>query len=154
MIGVLVGSIRIAILVWIAVKVVKFLEGGTVPTATRVDTTEDFNLKSLPEGVVTLRRMTYGDKMARQQMASEMSIGSGKSASATVKMMNEKITLFDYARCIVSHNLTDENETPLDFSRASDVRRLDPRVGEEIELLIDKMNNFEEEDEANSEGNS
>ena len=67
----------------------------------------------------------------------------------TIELMNRKATLFDFTHCIVDHNLEDENGNKLNLHNSADIDRLDPRVGEEIEQVLDKMNNFEEEDEGN-----
>lgn len=127
-----------------------------MPIATRIDDTEDFDLKSLPDGKVTLRRMTYGQKLKRQQIAMEMTFsGSARGNSAgEVKMLAEQTAIFEFGACIVSHNLTDSNEVLLNFTNPVDVQRLDGKVGEEISNLISKMNNFEEEDENSPGGNS
>jgi len=37
-----------------------------------LNSTEKFELKSLPEGFVVLRKMTYGQKLVRQQNAQVM----------------------------------------------------------------------------------
>jgi hypothetical protein len=62
-------------------------------------------------------------------------------------LASKEIALFELRCCIVDHNLTDENEKPLDLSNPRDVDRLNPKVGQELDQLISDMNNFEDEDE-------
>lgn len=109
-------------------------------------------LKSLPEGYVVLRRLSYGEKLERREMVSGMKVrGGGKSKDfeGELKMVNERATLFDFQRCIVEHNLEkDDDGTLLDFQKIQDIKLLDPRVGEEIDGLLSELNNFEEDEES------
>jgi hypothetical protein len=126
-----------------------------MPNATRIAATENHALKTLPEGFVEVRRLSYGQKLERKAMSSMATVEGSKRGNmrATMQMINEAATLFDFRNCIVDHNLEDENGNKLDLTKQSDIRRLDPRVGDEIESILDKLNNFEEEDEeGNSEG--
>lgn len=118
--------------------------------------TEEYKLKTLPGGFVKLRRLSYGQKLERQSMAMQTQIaGEGKKASMEMTMMQQVVTAFEFKNCIADHNLEDEQGTKLDFRKKENVFRLDPRIGEEIETYIDKMNNFEEGDEAeNSDSGS
>jgi hypothetical protein len=112
------------------------------------DTTRE-DLKSCPGAFVVLRRMTYGQKLERQSMAMQMGIsGNGKNAEMNVAMMQQQSTAFEFRHCIADHNLDDENDQRLDFNNPVSVFKLDPRIGEEIEMLIADMNNFEDTDEA------
>jgi hypothetical protein len=121
-----------------------------VPRATSITTdTETFKLKSCPDGEVTLRRMTYGQKLTRQEqavkMTMEMQQGGGRQSARKMDMdmLQHAATLFDFAACVVDHNLEDENGQKLNLTTPRDIDRLDPRVGEEIANRIDEMNNFE-----------
>jgi len=129
-----------------------------MPVGTNLDDTDRFDLKSAPpDGYVVLQRMSYGDKLARQAMVSKMQVLTSKGSKdvkAELDMMSRQTALFDFARCIVEHNLTDANDRLLDFKNSRDVEALNGRIGEEINLYIDRLNNFEEEDESNPEGNS
>lgn len=113
--------------------------------------TEKFDLKSCLGGYVVLRRMSYGEKLSRTQMAMEMAIregGKGQADEAVMKMMQSKVIEFEFANCIIDHNLEDENGKNLDFKNPINVGRLHPAIGEEINGIIDKMNTFEETEEA------
>ena len=117
-----------------------------MPRATTdISTTEKFELKSLEEGFIIVRRLTYGEKLERRAMVSGMKVetGKGKDFAGEMQLMNEKATIFDFQKCIVEHNLEDENGNTLNLSSPVDVRRLDPRIGEEIENILGDLNNFE-----------
>lgn len=122
-----------------------------MPIATvQIGQTEEFDLKALPGGKVTLRRMTYGQKLLRMQNTSKMSIAMQKgkgNVQGMMEMLQLQAALYDFKTCVVDHNLTDPQNRPLDFNSQMDVTSLDPRVGEEIATYIDKLNNFEEDDE-------
>jgi hypothetical protein len=115
--------------------------------------TQRFELKSCPEGYVVVRRLTYGEKLQRRAMVSNFKInaGKGKDFSGEMNLVNEQATVFDFQRCIIEHNLEKDDEgTALNFANIADIRLLDPKVGEEIDELLSKLNNFEDDD---SEGN-
>jgi len=113
---------------------------------------EDFKLKSLEGGIVRLRRMSYGQKLERQGRSSKMSIlmqRGSKDVKGEIDTLTVQAALFDIKTCVVSHNLEKkigETVVPLNLNEPGDVAILHPRVGEEISSLIDKMNNFEDED--------
>jgi hypothetical protein len=116
--------------------------------------TERFDLKSLPEGFVVLRKLTYGQMLERQEKAGEMVAKmNGKQApnEAAVRIMQAAATEYEFKHCIVEHNLEDENGKTLNFQANGTYRMLDPQVGTEIATLIDTMNQLPEEV---AEGNS
>lgn len=110
------------------------------------------NLTSLPGAWVELKRLTYGQKLQRKNMAKlAIDMGSkGKDMKGELAMASREATISDFKNCVVNHNLfKDSEETiPFDFRNVMDIELLDPRVGEEIERLLDELNNFEESDEA------
>jgi hypothetical protein len=112
--------------------------------------TERIDLKSLPEGYVILRRMSYGEYLQRRDLAMDMEMeGKGqKDMHALAKMMNKRVSEYEFSKTIVEHNLEDENGQLLNFSDPRTLERLDPRVGEEIGAHIDRMNSFGEDAEA------
>lgn len=124
--------------------------------ATVLKTTDRFDLKSIPPkdgeegGWVELRRMSFGEKQEKDAEAMKMRLnmsGTGRQMTdmnAEVAMINLHATALEFSRCIVDHNLEDSDTgIKLDFRKAADVRRLDPRVGQEISDLIGDMNDFE-----------
>lgn len=125
-----------------------------MPVATVSKDTEKHPLKTLEGGFVVLKRMSYGQKLSRQAMISDMKMtGTKKEFAATLNLANEKVTKWEFGVCVVDHNLEEKvNDAvrKLDLKKPEDIDKLDPRVGEEIASFIGKMNNFEEEAE---EGN-
>lgn len=115
-----------------------------MPRATVTQNTERFELKACPEGFVVIRRMTYGEKLNRQEDIMNMQTGMDDK-KMQIQIMTKKVALQDFANLIVEHNLTDENDRPLNFKNAADVVRLDPRIGDEIGQYIDLLNSFEED---------
>lgn len=131
-----------------------------MPRATADTTsTEHFDLKSLEGGFVELRRLDYGQMMRRQEMAADMVMKSDQGSrrarnntEAIVKMMQTVVTEFEFAHCVVDHNLEDESGNKLNFTMKGTVSLLDPRIGQEISELIDDMNQFQADTEDLVEG--
>jgi sRNA-binding protein len=128
-----------------------------MPRATVSTDTKRVDLKTLPEGFVVLRRMSYGEKMTRQAEAAKMKVQAqrrgSKGLEGELDMLNEKVRIFEFAHTVVDHNLEDDTGRRLNLTNAADIRLLDPRIGEEIEAQIGEMNNFEEDDEDTEQGN-
>jgi hypothetical protein len=121
-----------------------------MPRATNVVEPEKFDLKTLSGGWVLLRRLTYGQKLERKAMSSVASAetaGRSRNMKLTMAMINEQATLYDFQRCIVDHNLEDDNGVKLNLGDMAIIKSLDPRIGDEVEQLMNKINNFEEDDE-------
>lgn len=120
-----------------------------MPKATSVVSSERHELKTLPGGFVEVRRLTYGQKLERKAMTANATMNMDRSkrdVQMMMQLMNENATIFDFKHCIVDHNLEDEGDRKLDLTTAADIRKLDPRIGEEIEQILDNLNNFEEDD--------
>jgi hypothetical protein len=131
------------------------------------DNGEKFDLKSVKDGFVVLKRLSYGQKMSRRSLLSKAKMqtgGSGNRAErrakanqgfmAELELMNDKVTFFEFANCIIDHNLeylTDPDDlssvAKLDFTNPEHVKMLAGNVGEEIDELINDLNNFEEDEE-------
>jgi hypothetical protein len=126
-----------------------------MPVAVATTETEHHDLKSLPGGFVLVRKLTYGEVLQRRSMMKMQIEGQGtKDARAEIEMLNRNATVFDFQRCVV---FADEAESrKLNLANTSDLERLDPRVGQEIEQIIDTLNNFDltEEEEGNSSSGS
>jgi hypothetical protein len=103
-----------------------------------------FDLKSAPpDGFVELRKMNHGEKLFRREKMAKMSMqrqSRGGESEMTVDMQMETVTIFEFSRSIVDHNLEDVDGRKLNFKNAADVLKLDGNVGAEIEDLIDKLN--------------
>jgi hypothetical protein len=77
-------------------------------------------------------------------MAAKMKFtGKEGNMGGELEAANRKVTEFEFANCVVEHNLEDADGQPLDFKQAWVVHTLDPRVGEEISTYIDELNQFE-----------
>jgi hypothetical protein len=110
-------------------------------------------LKTLPGGKVKLRRMTYGQKMHRREMASKqaLQIDGNQAKQLDIAIIAHTVSAYEFKHCIVDHNLEDADGTKLNFNQPDTIDRLDPRVGDEIDLYISELNNYEEDDQ---KGNS
>lgn len=137
-----------------------------MPIATgNLAATERHDLKSLPDGYVVLKRLSHGESMARRGFLSRAKVEGGARSSrdkklakgfvAELDLMNEQTTLYEWAHCIVDHNLTFmdvETERKLDFRIPEHVKMVDGRVAAEIDDLITDLNNYDLDDEESDEG--
>jgi hypothetical protein len=117
-----------------------------MPRATVSTEAEMYELKSCPGGWVKLRRMSYGERLHRQDMAMAMSMETDqrkKTASMDVRPMQTIVAAFELRTCVVDHNLEDENERKLNFASDTDCSLLDGRIGEEIAQLIEDLHNWD-----------
>lgn len=107
--------------------------------------TED--LSTCPGGWVKLRRMSYGELLASNDMAFSVSLEAGDKGSSDPKMgvgaSTGRIAEYRFKVCVVDHNLENEAGTKLDFRNASTMHLLDPNVGQEIDTLISKMHDWQ-----------
>ena len=123
-----------------------------MPVATRKIETVKYDLKSLQGAWIELRQLSYDEMLERRdgatQILMERGIKDTDSQQMNVKVLNRWSNQYSFPRCIVEHNLTDETGKLLDFSKPEYVfPMLDPKVGAEIESLIDKLNQEDEEPE-------
>jgi hypothetical protein len=84
-----------------------------MPKAVVDSAAERKDLKSLPGGFVTLKRMSFGAWLHRQDIAMQMTMDmdvKSQKADAGVQMSNEAVTVYEFAQCIVDHNLTEDEE--------------------------------------------
>lgn len=124
-----------------------------MPVAT-VDTSIStrHELETLEGAYVELRRLTYGEKLAKQDLITSMTLdqeNGSKATKAKVDFMQRTSAEFEFSKCVVEHNLTDAAGNPLDFKKKGVLDSLDPRVGDEIADLIREMNDFERTTEGN-----
>lgn len=138
----------------------------SMPKATVSTATTKYMLKTLPgdpespdpleqPGFVVLKRMTWGQKLHRQQMATSQSgeITGRRMTKLDIELMSRTVAEYEFRHCISEHNLTDEQGALLNFRDPKSIDLLDPRVGDEINKYIAEMNNFEEDDEEDQKGN-
>lgn len=124
-----------------------------VIAVTDVNETSEHDLKSLAGAHVTLRRLTYGQMVERRAMMKLSIDASGRGKNRDFKgemaMASKEIQRFEFKNAIVDHNLEKSDGVKLDLGSSVDFEILDPRVGQEIESLIQEMNNFDEDDQEN-----
>lgn len=122
-----------------------------MPRATVSQDSERFELKTLPEGFVVIKRMTYGQSLQRRELVKLGFIIGAKSKDTTGEMAlaNKEVSYLEFSWCILDHNLEDDNGNKLNLANRYDVDKLDPRVGQEIDSLISALNNFEDDDTKN-----
>jgi len=123
-----------------------------MPVGTRKIETVRHDLKSLEGAYVDLRQLSYDEMLERRDGATQILMERGIKGADTqqmnVKVLNRWSNQYSFPRCIADHNITDENGTLLDFSKPEHVFKiLDPKVGAEIETLIDKLNQEDEDPE-------
>jgi hypothetical protein len=115
-----------------------------MPVATVARNTERFELTTCEGAYIIVRRMSFGEKLTRQDEMLKMRTSGDKESRIEFDMMNKKTALSDFGNLVIEHNLTDENDRLLNFKNQQDVLSLDPRVGDEISQCIDSINSFEE----------
>lgn len=116
--------------------------------AGRKTTSIKHDLKTCEGGWVELRQLSYDEMLERTDGAMHVTQRMGiKNEAATVRFANRWTNLFTFPRCIVDHNLTFDGK-PIDFSKpAVAFEQLDPKIGREIEQLIDELNQEDQAEE-------
>jgi hypothetical protein len=107
---------------------------------------EEFRLETCEGGWVKLRRMSYGERLHRQDLAVSMQMEADTKTRKTemnVKQMQTAVAQFELSTCIVDHNLEDENDKKLNFKNPLTFSQLDGRIGEEIARYIEEMHDWE-----------
>lgn len=121
-----------------------------MPKATFSSESKRFELKSLPDGYVVIKRMSYGQSLQRREMGKiTLALSKGRDTTGEMALANKEASYLEFSWCIVEHNLEDENGQLLNLSNRNDIDRLDPRIGQEIDSYINEMNNFEDDDTKN-----
>ena len=118
-----------------------------MPKAVGIFVPERKDLKSLEGGYVVIKRMNFGEKSQRQALMDGVKFktgnGKNKDFEGELRMANARVTAYEFATCILEHNLEkDDQGTLLNLASASDLATLDGRVSEEIGILIDEINQF------------
>lgn len=134
-----------------------------MPDATISTETERFELESLPGGFVEIKPLPYGGVLTRRESAMKMSMeqtgnraarrrglakdDNANSGKIDVELLQRWARAYEFKHCVVDHNLTDKNDKKLDFSNAMTLDILNPKVGTEIERLLDEVNGEESEED-------
>jgi len=135
-----------------------------MPRATVSTEHEKFDLRTCPGGFVVLRQLSYSEMMHRRDVAARLYYeqkapprnraerraqkkdNADENTRAELEVLNVKIMEWEFAKCVVDHNLEDDNGTKLDFTNSMSFDVLDPKIGAEINEYIDDMNQEDEED--------
>lgn len=130
-----------------------------MPKATVSHETFKHDLKSVEGGWVELRQLSYYELMQRRDIASKMFTETKvmnkkkrreQSAEETLRAELDVMFVasmeFDFKNCIVAHNLEDDNGNLIDFSSSMAFKMLHPKVGQEINRLIEDLNEEDEDD--------
>lgn len=112
-----------------------------------------------PDGFVELKPLDYGSSLQKRDMASRMTLeaqrrgASGDGSKMIIDTYQRNSRFYEFSRCIVDHNLEDENGSKLNFSDIKTLDKLDPKVGEEIERYLDELNQDQTVTTVDSVGN-
>lgn len=109
------------------------------------------DLKSCEGGFVELRQLSYDEVLARRDGISSLSVDREDTGTVNINTMQRWAREFDFRSCIRDHNLEDDNGNPLDFTKPHTFKILDPRIGMEIEKLIDELNGEEDDEKVKKE---
>jgi hypothetical protein len=130
-----------------------------MPRATVTTETVKKDLNSVEGGWVELKQLSFDqmlerrDKALRMSLEQEASTNRGKRRNVVQKIDLESASQwsrqFEFANCIVDHNLENEKGEKLNFTNPMTLSILDPKVGAEIERYIEELN--EEGDEESLE---
>ena len=125
-----------------------------MPRATVSTETHHRELTTLDGGFVDLKQLSFDEMLERRDKAMRMSMESGNTkrgrrgeAQGVINLDSAQqwARFFEFSRCIVDHNLEDENGKKLDFTNRMTLSILDPKIGSEIERYIDELNQEDDE---------
>lgn len=113
-----------------------------MPVGVVLVSTKRYELKTLPEAYVVVRRMNYGEELDRTGMATKFKMGAAGEGSkdafqGELDINTKEVALWDFSNLIVDHNITDENEKILNFKDPNSVKKLASNIGKEIGECID-----------------
>jgi len=124
-----------------------------------------YELKSLEGAWIDLKPMSHGMTLARREISTKQAMrnigGKQDDAEMAIELAQRAATQYEYRNCIVDHNIEEEIKgkagedsviKKLDFKKPETLDKLDPRVGDEIDQLIEDLNKFEV-GEADGSGN-
>ena len=121
-----------------------------MPVAVVMEGSERYDLKTLPGAYVKIKRMNWGEKLQLRSFNSKMTMRSQKGrkdVESELSIFNKQQELYSVAHCITEHNLQDSDERLLNLTLEGDCLKLRADIAEEITTLIDKLNNFEDDDD-------
>jgi hypothetical protein len=134
-----------------------------MPDATVSTDTERKDLESLPGGYVEVKPLPYGGVLTRRESAMKMSMeqtggnraarrrraqdGKDDSGKIDVELLQRWARAYEFKHCIVDHNLETRDGQKLDFGNPMTLDVLNPKVGVEIERILDEINGEDTEEE-------
>jgi len=95
-------------------------------------------------------RLYYEQKVPprnRAERRAQKKVEPEETRRAELEVLNVKLMEWEFSKCIVDHNLEDDDGNKLDFSNSMSYDILDPKIGAEINEYIDDMNQEDEEDQ-------
>jgi hypothetical protein len=113
---------------------------------------ERYDLKSLPpDGFIMVRPLPYGLKLNRRDRASRMSMEAGqdtrkRTSKVDIELMQRWSREYEFKFCIGDHNITNSEGKKVDLTNPGTLDILSPKLGAEIEKILDELN-AEDEDE-------
>lgn len=111
-------------------------------------------LKSAPGGWVELRTPSHAEVLRRQGMlmTMRMQVTAKKRSEGMVLLDKDNLTLaaYDYKTCVVRHNLRRKGGRLFDLSNPVELQSLSTQVGQELDNLIGKLMEFDEDEEGKS----
>jgi hypothetical protein len=126
-----------------------------MPRATVSTDTVRKELRSAPpDGYVVLRQLSYAEMMQRRDMIARVYSDLPTDQRRAVKqetvrqymeLVNRAASEWEFARCIVDHNLEDDQGNKLDFTNPMALDVLNPKIGAEIDRYIEELNQEDEE---------
>lgn len=114
-----------------------------MPRATVTQEAQRIDLTSCPEGWVEIRQLPYHEMLVRRDKGGKLFFDQQQEGRVEITTLQAWARAYEFEHCIIDHNLEDENGEKLDFKKADTLKVLDPRIGQEIEELIDKLHNLE-----------
>lgn len=129
-----------------------------MPIAVVMEESEHYDLKTLPGGYVKIKRLTWGEKLQLRSFNSKMVMRAQKGkkdVESELTIFNRQQELYSMAHCITEHNLEDAIKQPdgtvvtrpLNLTLEGDCLKLRGDIAEEITTAIDKLNNFEDDED-------
>jgi hypothetical protein len=114
-----------------------------MPKATASKQGKRFDLKELPEGFVVLRKLSYGEMLARRNLGMGVSAPFKRDSDQMdlkLDLSQEEVRVYEFSHMIIEHNLEDEEGNHLAMNNRADIDRLDPKIALEIEGYINELN--------------
>lgn len=110
-----------------------------------------YDLKTVQDGYVKVKEMSYGQKIYRSGLNGAMKVLKDNKSdyAGEIALETARITEWDFANLIAEHNLEISEGVPYNFANKEHLRKLPSKVGDEIGKYIDEVNSFEDIEEGN-----